>query len=289
MATYKVSYKMLAKQGEELKAAAKLVDGYAERVTQVRGKLGEDQMLAEVRSNLSKLQTQLGESRVILNTAGELLTKTVGTYTTTETRQVKKVDSLKAHNRDFYKNPVVVASAGGATAAAATGAGTGAGAGAGAATAGAATSAGADTPVATTVNYTETNTVNYTQATVVTDSSVSSPIPDGQSAPSPVNTAAAVSTPAAAAKAGAGNVAGMAAGVGAAGGVLGVGGVLGAKKLADNAKKNKKQQPDAVGKSEAGPPGVQKPDTPGKSDDYDPEAELAAALERVRRLEEEGQ
>ncbi len=73
MPSYKVSYKILRQQGEDMKAVAKLVDGYTERVAGVRGKLGNDNMLAEVRSNLSKLQEQLVESRTVLNTAGEFL------------------------------------------------------------------------------------------------------------------------------------------------------------------------------------------------------------------------
>ncbi len=119
MAGYKVSYKVLRQQGEDLKAVAKQIDGYAERVTQISGKLGNDEMLAEVRRNLQTLKTQLGESRAVLNTAGELLSRTVESYGVAETRQVKKVDGIKAHNRDFYKKPIVVASAGAAAAAAA--------------------------------------------------------------------------------------------------------------------------------------------------------------------------
>ncbi|MEA4924232.1 MAG: hypothetical protein VB084_02885 [Syntrophomonadaceae bacterium] len=114
MANYKVSYKVLKQQGEELKAVAKLLDGYNERLNQVASRLGQDETLAQIRTNLQKFGVQLGESRAIINTAGELLSKSVESYSNVETRQVKRVDSLKAHNRDFYQNPVVVASAGGA-------------------------------------------------------------------------------------------------------------------------------------------------------------------------------
>lgn len=118
---YKVSYKVLSQQGEDLKAVAKLVDGYTERVNQIYGKLGQDEMLAAVQGNLQKLSIQLGESRAIINMAGEVLAKSVESYTAVETSQVQQVDSLKAHNRDFYQNPVAVASAGGAAAGAAAG------------------------------------------------------------------------------------------------------------------------------------------------------------------------
>ncbi|MDR1728470.1 MAG: hypothetical protein LBT74_11210 [Acidobacteriota bacterium] len=143
MAGYKVSYKVLRQQGEALKAVAKLVDGYAERVGQVGGKLGDGEMLAQVRTNLQKLREQLGESRAVLNTAGECLSKSVESYSGVETRQVKKVDGMKAHQRDFYKNPVVVASAGGAAAGAATAAGMSAPAAAAPASSGAAAGLGA--------------------------------------------------------------------------------------------------------------------------------------------------
>lgn len=114
MANYKVSYKVLKQQGEELKAVAKLLDGYNERLNQVVSRLGQDETLTQIRTNLQKFGVQLGESRAIINTAGELLSKSVESYSNVETRQVKRVDSLKAHNRDFYQNPVVVASVGGA-------------------------------------------------------------------------------------------------------------------------------------------------------------------------------
>ena len=117
MAKYKVSYKILSKQGEEIKAIAKLLDRYAEQIEQIRGRLGQDEMLSSVCGNLQKLSVQLGESRAIINMAGEVLSQSVEGYSALETRQIKKVEALKAHNRDFYKNPVVVASAGGAVAA----------------------------------------------------------------------------------------------------------------------------------------------------------------------------
>lgn len=204
MANYKVSYKVLSQQGTELKAIAKLVDGYADRVNKIRGKLGDDNMLAEIRQNLQKLSAQLGESRAILNMAGEVLTKSVASYTNVEAKQVKAVDNVAAHKRDFYKNPVVVASAGAAAAAAPV-------------------NAAAAPP---TVNYTETNTVNYTESTVV--------MAAGPEA-APVSAAGFVpmSAPAAAAPqaASVGSVVGVAAGAGVAGGALGAGAVMGVMHL----------------------------------------------------------
>ncbi|TCL59035.1 hypothetical protein EDD76_105211 [Kineothrix alysoides] len=254
MANYKVSYKMLAKQGEELKAVAKLVDGYAERVNQVRGKLGQDEMLAEVRNNLQKLNTQLGESRMVLNTAGELLSKTVETYTGTETRQVKKVDNLKAHNRDFYKNPVTVASAGGAAG------------GAGAAAAQPATATVNDTDSSIGVQSVEV--VSYSETTVTTSTV--------EVTTEPVQTAVPLSGPAGASAAtdsGMEAMAGMAVGVGSVAGAVGGGALLGAKYLHEEHKKKKAEETDKANS--------------GSGDTYDPEIELAAALERVHMLEED--
>ena len=268
MAGYKVSYKVLRKQGDEMKAAAKLVDGYAERVAQIIGKLGDDAMFSEVRGNLQKLRTQLGESRAVLNTAGELLVKSVESYGGAEVRQVKKVDGMKAHNRDFYKNPIVVASAGGAA---------GGAVAAGAVSASA--SASAPPPTATTINYTD-NSVNtiyagaepaaadvqaipMTQAGVVRTNSVSADVPmpsgavNGVTAPSPGDKAS--------------SGAAVAAGVGALGGAAVAGGaVLGKAQL----KKKRGEQKESE-EINAAP----------EEDNLD--AQLQAALERVRNLNEE--
>ncbi|MDR0355925.1 MAG: hypothetical protein LBJ64_09380 [Deltaproteobacteria bacterium] len=110
MAGYKVSFKILRQQGESMKAVAKTIDGFADQLTKISGKLGTDDLLAEVRNNLKKLNAQLTESQTKLGRAGDLLVKTVEKYIGTEKRQVKKSGGTKAHNRDFYKRPVAVAS-----------------------------------------------------------------------------------------------------------------------------------------------------------------------------------
>lgn len=206
MAVYKVSYNMLSQQGEELKKLAKLVDGYVDRINSVKGRLGDDRLLAQVRTNLGALVTQLNETRAIMNTAGGLLGKTVDGYSASETRQVKKVDSLKAHNRDFYKNPVVVASAGGAA-------------------------SGAAAASAPAMQYTDNSTtLNYYAAGPVEAASAVNPVPT-------VRPAAAGVT-----QGGIPGGAGLAAGVGVAGGVVGAGLVQGALHLKQN--KDKKQPPE---------------------------------------------
>jgi hypothetical protein len=253
MPNYKVSYKVLRQQGEDMKAVAKLVDGYAERVAQVSGRLGEGDLLAQVRTNLGKLREQLGESRTVLNTAGEFLTKTVDSYTGVEVRQVKKADGTRAHNRDFYKNPVVVASAGGAAVGSAA----------------AMTAPAVSTPAATTVNYTD-NSVHVSYVAV--DAAPTSAADVG--AVTPVTTAAIPSTPAAATTEVGTGGAGMVAGAGVAGAAVGAGAVLGVKHLTDRDKQAKAAQQEKERQGAA-------------QDGYDPEAELEKAIARVQALEDD--
>ena len=306
MARYKVSYRVLRQQGEDMKAVAKMVDGYADRVGRIRGQLGSDNMLAEIRNNLQRLGAQLGESRAILNTAGELLVKNVESYGGVELRQVKKVDSMKAHNRDFYKKPIVVASAGGGSG------GAGAGAGTAGAAAGAGSGAATTTTTTNTVNYTD-NSVNVTnyaapepaaggaaqagaaagggmagipsqggpvnaaagQATPPAPQPVSSAPSSGGAAPAPAAAGAAgAATPGAAlresANAAAGSV-GPGAAAGVAAGAVTAGGILGGAEIKKRRDANKES-----GETDAPPPPAE--------DAYDPEAELEKALEKVRNL-----
>jgi len=267
MAGYKVSYKILRQQGEDMKIVAKMIDGYAERVSQINGKLGSDNMLAEVRGSLTRLKNQLGQSRAVLNTSGELLIKTVESYDSVETRQVGKVDGTKAHNRDFYKRPVVVASAGGAVG----------GAASGIASASAPAPAATTTTSTTTVNYTDNTTNNTYNAAPeyipaqpaqadIADSIVSTGFTSSQSAEPSVP---AESTDFAPADSGASGIsgAGIAAGV-IGGAAAAAGAVVGGKQI-----KKKIEERKAGGVIET------------ESDGYNPEAELEKAIERVRDLE----
>ena len=121
---YKVSYKVVSQQGEQLKTIAKEMDNYVNQINQIVSKLGSDELLQSVRSDLNKFKKQLEEEKTILNLAGQVITDVVQGYTGVEKKSVSKVDKAKAHNRDFYKRPVSVASAGGGAAtAAAAGAG----------------------------------------------------------------------------------------------------------------------------------------------------------------------
>ena len=284
MGSYKVSYKVLRQQGDDMKAVAKLVDGYAEQVTKIHGKLGDDVLLAEVRKNLSKLREQLLESRTVMNTAGEFLVSSVDSYSDVEIRQVKKVDGTKAHNRDFYKNPVVVASAGGA-------AGGAVAAGAVSAPASGTTGAVVPEPSSNTVDYTDSSVnISYAQSDPAASAEIASaqPIPTAQPTPvaqsvqavQPGMNQPVVAQPNAAASSapivpdiGKGMDTATKAAIGAAGaGVVAAGGIIGGRGL--------KKRRDA--KNEDGGTDIE-----ADCDDYDPERELEKALERVRELENE--
>ncbi|MDR2456874.1 MAG: hypothetical protein LBD41_00085 [Clostridiales Family XIII bacterium] len=58
-----------------------------------------------------KLTKQLEKSYFIMSAAGDLLEKILVSYSELEKRQVKKIESTKALNRDFYKHTVSVPSA----------------------------------------------------------------------------------------------------------------------------------------------------------------------------------
>ncbi len=119
---YKISYKVVGEQGEQLKKVSKDIDNYINQLNQIVGKLGGDELLVNVRDDLKKFIKQLEEEKTVLKLSGQVLTEVVQSYTNVEKKTVQKVDRAKAHNRDFYKRPVVVASAGagaGATASAA--------------------------------------------------------------------------------------------------------------------------------------------------------------------------
>ena len=160
---YKVSYKVVSQQGEQLKTIAKEMDNYVNQINQIVSKLGSDELLQSVRSDLNKFKKQLEEEKTILNLAGQVITDVVQGYTGVEKKSVSKVDKAKAHNRDFYKRPVSVASAGGGAATAA------------AAGAGAAASATSVNVSSTSASF-ESHTTNvFTAPTMSSSGSTSTP------------------------------------------------------------------------------------------------------------------
>jgi hypothetical protein len=168
---YKVSYKVVSEQGEQLKKTAKDFDNYVNQLNQIISKLGNDELLQSVREDLKKFQKQLEEERTVFNLAGQVISDVIQSYTGAEKKSVQKVDKAKAHNRDFYKRPVAVASAGGGAAAGA----------------GVAASASASVNMSGTGN----TSVNYSnvESTVVNQTNVyvSNPAPDSAAASTPVS------------------------------------------------------------------------------------------------------
>ena len=207
---YKVSYKVVSEQGEQLKNIAKDMDNYVNQINQIVSKLGNDELLQSVRADLNKFKKQMEEEKTVLNFAGQVLVDVVQSYTSSEKKIVQKVDRVKAHNRDFYKRPVAVASAGAASGATATAT----------ATAHATVNSSGGTTI-----YQETTNVYVSGGTAgaaVPD--IETPIPEAASyvaadiAGVSAGTEAASAGVSAAAMAGVGIVSGMAA---AAGGIIG--------------------------------------------------------------------
>lgn len=118
---YKISYKVASEQAEQLKNIAKDMDNYVNQINQIVGKLGNDELLQSVRNDLNKFKQQLEEEKTILNLASSVISDVIQSFSGVEKKSVGKVDKAKAHNRDFYKRPVSVASAGGGATAAAAG------------------------------------------------------------------------------------------------------------------------------------------------------------------------
>ncbi len=114
---YKISYKVASQQAEQLKNIAKDMDNYVNQINQIVGKLGNDELLQSVRNDLNKFKKQLEEEKTVLNLAGSVIADVIQSFSGVEKKSVGKVDKAKAHNRDFYKRPVSVASAGGGGAA----------------------------------------------------------------------------------------------------------------------------------------------------------------------------
>ena len=112
---YRISYKVASEQSGALKQTAKDMDNYIAQINKIIKNLGTDELLKGARDNLTAFSKQLEAEKTFLNMAGQVLIDVVQAYTSTEKKNVAKVDKTKAHNRDFYKRPVTVASAGAAS------------------------------------------------------------------------------------------------------------------------------------------------------------------------------
>ncbi len=209
MSTYKVSYKLLKQQIEEMGKVATEVNSLTERVTSASQRLGDDELLARARTNLTQISSKMQESATILKVASTVLAEVIEQYDGTETKNVSQSEGTKAYSRDFYKNPVTISDIGGVAAASY---GTGFSQG---------YSAGADT------GYAAGNEAGYSEGSTA-----------GYSAGSEAGFAAGVAAEQAN-DLSTGAKVGIGAGVAAAGAAVGIGATLAGKKISEKSKAKK--------------------------------------------------
>ncbi len=125
MASVKVSAHSLEQQKKEYEKAVKNLDNALEQIKKVNASLGKDAMLDGVRQALTKLAASLETRAGVILLMTKALEKSNAKYTAAQKKAVTKSNQFRAHNRDFYGNPVVVtvvAGGAGATAGALSGA-----------------------------------------------------------------------------------------------------------------------------------------------------------------------
>ena len=125
MASVKVSARSLEQQKKEYEKAVKNLDNALEQIKKVNASLGKDAMLDGVRQALTKLAASLETRAGVILLMTKALEQSNAKYTAAQKKAVTKSNQFRAHNRDFYGNPVVVtvvAGEAGATAGALSGA-----------------------------------------------------------------------------------------------------------------------------------------------------------------------
>ena len=125
MASVKVSAHSLEQQKKEYEKAVKNLDNALEQIKKVNASLGKDAMLDGVRQVLTKLTASLETRAGVILLMTKALEQSNAKYTAAQKKAVTKSNQFRAHNRDFYGNPVVVtvvAGGAGATAGALSGA-----------------------------------------------------------------------------------------------------------------------------------------------------------------------
>ena len=125
MASVKVSAHSLEQQKKEYEKAVKNLDNSLEQIKKVNASLGKDAMLDGVRQALTKLAASLETRAGVILLMTKALEQSNAKYTAAQKKAVTKSNQFRAHNRDFYGNPVVltvVAGGAGATAGALSGA-----------------------------------------------------------------------------------------------------------------------------------------------------------------------
>lgn len=125
MASVKVVADSLEQQRKEYEKAVKNLDNALEQIKKVNASLGKDAMLDGVRQALTKLAASLETRAGVILLMTKALEQSNAKYTAAQKKAVTKSNQFRAHNRDFYGNPVVVtvvAGGAGATAGALSGA-----------------------------------------------------------------------------------------------------------------------------------------------------------------------
>ena len=115
----------LEQQKKEYEKAVKNLDNALEQIKKVNASLGKDAMLDGVRQALTKLAASLETRAGVILLMTKALEQSNAKYTAAQKKAVTKSNQFRAHNRDFYGNPVVVtvvAGGAGATAGALSGA-----------------------------------------------------------------------------------------------------------------------------------------------------------------------
>ena len=108
MASVKVSAHSLEQQKKEYEKAVENLDNALEQIKKVNASLGKDAMLDGVRQALTKLAASLETRAGVILLMTKALEQSNAKYTAAQKKAVTKSNQFRAHNRDFYGNPVVV-------------------------------------------------------------------------------------------------------------------------------------------------------------------------------------
>ena len=98
----------LEQQKKEYEKAVKNLDNALEQIKKVNASLGKDAMLDGVRQALTKLAASLETRAGVILLMTKALEQSNAKYTAAQKKAVTKSNQFRAHNRDFYGNPVVV-------------------------------------------------------------------------------------------------------------------------------------------------------------------------------------
>ena len=111
MASVKTSVDNLDQQKREYEKAIKSLNNALEQIKKVNRSLGNDNMLEGARTALTKLSASLETRASILQQMTKTLEQSGEKYTAAQKKAVAKSNQFSAHNRDFYGNPMVVTAA----------------------------------------------------------------------------------------------------------------------------------------------------------------------------------